>query len=38
MSGFKNRQVFYRVFKRVTGVTPNYYRQILNIENYSKPE
>ncbi len=38
MSGFKNRQVFYRVFKRITGVTPNYYRQILNIENHSKFE
>ncbi len=37
MCGFKNRQVFYRVFKRVTGVTPHYYRQIVRV-NEAKSE
>lgn len=33
MCGFKNRQVFYRVFKKVTGVTPNYFRQVVHVND-----
>lgn len=38
MCGFKNRQVFYRVFKKVTGVTPNYYRQVVHVNDAKSDE